>query len=394
MSKIYTIAQLVKKYGSEAQKRSFKKNGNLSGKEFQLLTKSAETEWESVVLLSGRGSKRVIECSGKHPKKLKKVDNRINNGKGQLVGEFELKSLVVNYLIQHNNVKPMSVTKWISELGILDISLIGALYGDRSIHLEMLHEQFSKINSDYNKDKSDIDMLEEFLNVFPKHIKSNIVSVFKKLSKTQVIDYKTEVWGCTSKNTHRKLSKLEFSTIKEIRQTLLSIFGLEARDLFKSNMKEVKAFNKLFGEKLEEELNLRYYYVAHYCKIKNRNSGMFDHLERMQEQGQLEFKYRLTDEEAFITTQVYKDLQSKHSLQLAQEREKNTTNASDTSRIKHLKVMKQYASIWRWFLFYFKCNSCLRAKPLYHDTMLTTSNVINIKDTVLEIPEVIQNFTH
>ncbi|PAF37836.1 hypothetical protein CHH58_06490 [Terribacillus saccharophilus] len=395
MSKIYTLAQLVKKYGSEAQKRSFKKNGNLSGKEFQLLTKSAETEWESVLVLAGRGSKRVIECSGKRPTKLKRVDNRVNNGKGQLVGEFELKSLVVNYLIQHNsNVKPMSATKWIRELDIVDISLTGALYRDRSIHLDMLHEHFGKINRDYNKDKSDIDMLEEFLHVFLKHVKSNIVSVFKKLSKNQVIDYKTETWGCTTKNTHRKLSRLEISSIEEIRRTLLSFFGLEAKDLFKSNMKEVKAFNKRFGEELDQELNLRYYYVAHYCKIKNQNSGMFEHLERLQEQGQLGFTYSLTDEEAFNTTQVYKDLQNKHSLLLAKKREKNTTNSSDTNRIKHLKVMKQYAPIWKWFLFYFKCNSCLRPKTLYHEKMLTTPNVINIKDTVLEIPEVIQNFTH
>lgn len=363
MSKIYTLAQLVKKYGSEAQKRSFKKNGNLSGKEFQLLTKSAETEWESVVVLAGRGSKRVIECSGKRPTKLKRVDNRVNNGKGQLVGEFELKSLVVNYLIQHNNnVKPMSATKWIRELEIADIRLIGALYRDMTIHLEKLHEQYSEIHKDYNKDKSDIDMLEEFLNVYLKHIKSNIVSVFNKLSKSQVINYKIEVWGCTTKNTHRKLSRLEISSIEKIRRTLLSLFGLEEKDLFKSNVKEVKAFNKRFGEELEEELNLRYYYNAHSCTIQNQNGGMFDHLERFQEQGDLEFTCSLTDESAFIMTEIYKDLLSQRSLELARRREKNISNNSDSHRIKSLKFTKHYTQMWVFLLEYFKCTSCLKSK--------------------------------
>ncbi|MFS8189159.1 hypothetical protein ACMG4J_20845 [Rossellomorea marisflavi] len=200
MEQVFTLKALVKKYGSKAQKESLKKKGNLTGKEFTLLLKSVGTEWESNKVV-GRGSKRIITCIGKRPKKIEPVDNRSKNGQGQLVGEFELNSLVVNYLIQNdNNVRPMSATKWITELGIIDRRLTAAIYSDNGIHLEKLQEQFSMLNKNYNKDKSDIDMLDDFLAVYLKHVKSSILSVFNKLAKAKVIIHQKEVWGCTSKN--------------------------------------------------------------------------------------------------------------------------------------------------------------------------------------------------
>ena len=129
LEKEFTLPQLVKMYGSKAQKESLKKKGNLSGKEFELLIKEVLTEWESYAL-KGKGSKRIITCKGKRAKKAERVDKRSNNGQGQLVGEFELNSLVLNYLIQKDNkVKPMSVTKWLTGLGIVNEKLLGAVYG-------------------------------------------------------------------------------------------------------------------------------------------------------------------------------------------------------------------------------------------------------------------------
>ncbi|KPB04723.1 hypothetical protein [Bacillus sp. CHD6a] len=363
MEQVFTLEALVKKYGSKAQKESLKKNGNLSGKEFILLMKSVETVWESYKV-EGRGSKRIITCIGKRPKKLEPVDNRSKNGQGQLVGEFELNSLVVNYLIQNdNNVRPMSATKWITELGIIDRRLTGAIYSDKGIHLEKLQVQFSMINKDYNKDESDIDMLDDFLEVYLKHVKSSIVSVFNKLAKAKVIIHQKVVWGCTSKNRHRKLSRQEVKSIAEIRRILLNTHGLKGRDLFKTNMKEVKAFKKDFGKQLNEELNLKYYYDAHFCVLQDSDLGVLDYLNKLHEKGELDFAYSLTEENAFIMTQIYKDMQSKHSLELAKGREKNISNNSDSNRVKCLKIMKQYAPVWELLLKYFRCTSCLKSRP-------------------------------
>lgn len=355
MKQEFTLAELVKKYGSKAQKESLKKKGNLTGKEFAILLKSVEQEWESYTI-EGRGSKRSITCSGKRSKKAERVDKRSNNGKGQLVGEFELNSLVVHYLIQNNNkVSPMSATKWLTELGIVDGKLTGALYGAKSVHLEKLQEQFSRMVKDYNKSDSDIEMLDEFLQTALRHLKSSLVSVFNKLSRAEVITHRKEQWCCTTTGRYRKLTRQESKEITAIRSTLLLIHGLESRDLFKTNMKEVKAFKQEFSEQLQEQLRLKFYYDAHFCVIQDSDLvGVYDYLHSLREKEVLEFAFGLTEEFVFTMTQVYKDKYSERSLELAKGREKNKTNKSDTDRIKCLKIMKQYAPMWELLLKYFR----------------------------------------
>ena len=363
MKQVFTLKELVKKYGSDAQKESLKKKGNLSGKEFSILIKSVEQEWESYTV-EGRGSKRIITCTGKLSKKAERVDKRSNNGKGQLIGEFELSSLVVHYLIQNNNkVSPMSATKWLTELGIVDGKLTGALYSDRGMYLGKNQERFSKVIKDYNKADSDIDMLEEFLQTVLRHLKSSLVSVFNKLSKGEVIIHRKEQWCCTTKGKYRKLKRQESKSIEDIRHTLLLFHGIESSDLLKKNMKEVKAFKKNFDEQLEEQLGLKFYYDAHFCVLQESDLGLRYYLDELQEKDELEFTHRLTEQSAIIMTEMFKDKHSRHSLKLAEGRQKNTTNKSDSDRIKCLKIMKQYAPMWELLLKYFRCTSSMKSNP-------------------------------
>ncbi|MFD6207119.1 hypothetical protein [Peribacillus sp. NPDC060253] len=377
MKQEFTLVELVKKYGSKAQKASLKRNkGNLTGKEFTLLIKSVEQEWESYSV-EGRGAKRIITCSGKRSKKAERVDKRSNNGQGQLVGEFELNSLVVNYLIQNNNkVKPMSATKWLTELGIIDGKLIGALYGARGKHLEKLQEQFSKEIIDFNKDDSDMDMLDEFLQVSLKHMKSSLVSVFGKLAKVEIIIHRVERWGCTTKNKHRKLTSNEIKEIDIIRGSLLILHGLKGSDLFMTRKKEVKAFKVELDKQLEDELGLKFFYDAHYCVIPESELGLRDYLDKKREKGDLDFTHNLTEQYALIMIDMFKDMYSKHSLELARGRQKNTTNNSDIDRIKCLKIMTQYAPMWELLLKYFGCTSSMK---------LNTSAVEEAAPTTIEV---------
>lgn len=374
MNQEFTLVELVKKYGTKAQKSSLKRNkGNLTGKEFTLLIKSVNQEWESYTV-EGRGSKRIITCSGKRPKKAERVDKRSNNGKGQLIGEFELNSLVVNYLIQNDNkVRPMSATKWITELGIVDGKLIGALYGARGIHLEKLQEQFSKVIKDYKKADTDMDMLDDFLQVSLKSIKSSLLSVFNKLAKAKVIIHQKERWGCTIKNNHRKLTRSEIREIASIRRILLNAYGLKGNDLFKTNKKEVKAFKMDFEKLLSKRLNLKFDYDAHFCVIQDSDLGVLDYLNRLQERGELDFTCSLTEEYALIMTQVYKNMQGKHLLELAKGREKNTSNKSDSDRIKCIKIMKQYAPMWELLLKYFRCTNGIKPNTSTVEAVVPTT---------------------
>ncbi|MGJ9383884.1 hypothetical protein [Salipaludibacillus sp. CF4.18] len=383
MKKEFTLAELVKEYGSKAQKQTLKKMGNLTGKEFTLLLKSAETDWESCEF-EGRGSKRIITCSGKRSKKTERVDKRSNNGQGQLIGEFELNSLVVNYLIQNDNkVSPMSTNRWISQLGIVDKKLIGSLYGTRGIHLENLQEQFYKGIEDYTKDDSDIDMLDEFLKVFMKSLRSSIVSVFNKLAKANVIIHQKERWGCTTKNNYRKLKQNEIKEIASIRRALLNDYGLKGNDLFKSNKKEVKAFKVEFEKQLSKQLDLKFDYDAHFCVIQDSDLGVRDYLHRLREKGDLDFTFGLTEEFVFTMTQVYKDKYSEHSLELALGREKNTTNRFESDRIRSIKILKQYAPMWELLLKYFRCMSSMKSNP--SAVKIEEATIVNIDGVEFEV---------
>lgn len=379
MSKVYTLAQLVKKYGSEAQKRSFKKNGNLSGKEFTILMKSVDQDWESYTV-EGRGSKRIIICFGKRSKRAERIDKRYNNGQGQLVGEFELNSLVIDYLIQNDNkVNPLSVTRWLTELGILEGKLIGAIYGDKISLVEELQKQFSYNLKYYTEATNDIDMVEEFLQHYLKLIKGSLVSVFNKLAKAKLIIHNVEKWGCTTKNNYRKLKRNEIREIADIRRTLLNAHGLKGRDLFKKNMKEVKAFKKDFDKQLVDKLSLRFYYDAHFCVLQESDLGVGDYLNRLRVKGELDFTYGLTEDTAFIMLQSYKELQSKHSLKLAKNRELNTSNTSDSDRVKYLKIVKQYTPIWELLLKYFNCTSCFKSKNKVEEETIIKVEVDNVE---------------
>ncbi|MEW4239331.1 hypothetical protein Q0N51_10135 [Priestia megaterium] len=357
----FTLAELVKKYGSKAQRHSLNNKGNLTGKEFSILMKSVDTEWESYKV-NGRGSKRFITCYGKRSKKAQRIDRRCNNGQKQLVGEFELNSLVINHLLHKNNkVKPISATKWLIDLGIVDKKLIGALYGTKDGHLENLQKQFSKVIKDYNKDDSDIEMLDEFTRILLKNIKASLVSVFKKLAKAEVTIYQTEVWGCTLGNNHRKLKRKESNEIDNLKHNLLNKHGIKSNDLFKTNMKRVKDFKQEFYNQLREQLGLKFYYDAHFCKLQGSDLGMEEYLYNLREKRVLDFAIGLKDVQVFSMTQVYKDKYSQRSLKLAKGREKNITNTTDSDRVKCLKLMKQYAPMWDLLLKYFKYKSCIKS---------------------------------
>ncbi|MEI2444065.1 hypothetical protein V8V73_26270, partial [Priestia megaterium] len=350
MGKEFTLKELVKKYGSKAMMKSFKEKGNLSGKEFKTVMKVVLTEWESYEV-EGRGSKRIVTCIGKRSKKVQKVDKRSNNGQGQLVGQYELSSLVVTYLIRNNNkVRAISATKWLTELDIVDEKLTGALYGSRTGHMEKLQKQFSSNIKDYNEAESDIDMLDEFLQTALRHLKSSLVSVFNKLHKAKIITHKKEQWGCTITGRHRKLKRKEAKSIVEMRQTLLNFYGIEAKDLFMKNKKVVKEFKHEFEKQLQKQLGIKYYYDAHHCIIPKGDSGILDYLYIQKENCGLDFIYRLTEKDILVFTEVYKGMHSKHSLELAMCRERNCNNSSDSDRVKYLKIMNQYTPMWEVLL--------------------------------------------
>lgn len=384
MEDIFKTAELVKKFGTDTQKASYKKNGKLMPKIRNAIIKTVEQYYESVRPIK-QGREISYVCSGKRTKKAERKDKRSNNGQGQLVGEFELKSLVINYLIQNNNsVKPMSAVRWLMELGIVDKKLTGELYGARGVHIEKLQEQFSKVIMDYNKADSDIEMLDEFIQNILKSMKASLVSAFKKLDKAAVIIHRKEVWGNTTKNVHRKLKQKEVNEIDSLKRNLLAKHGIKSNDLFKTNMKEVKAFKQEFEGELQKQLGLNFYYDAHFCVIQNSDLEVNDFLHSIREKGVLELAIGLRDEHIYSMTQVYKDKFSERSLELARGREKNITNTSDSDRVKSLKIMKHYVLMWELLLNYFRCTSSEKSNPFAIEAEVPESIELTKKERIKE----------
>ncbi|ARK24157.1 hypothetical protein SporoP37_05300 [Sporosarcina sp. P37] len=363
MDQIFSTAEFVKKYGTKSQKASYKRYGKLMPNTRDAVIRTAEQNFELVKRFK-EGRETFYRCSGKLTEKAPRKDNRSKNGQGQLVGEFELNSLVINYLIQNDNkVRPMSATKWLTELGIVDEKLFRALYVAKGERLEKLQKQFSKMIKDYNRADTDIEMLDDFLQVSMKSLKAGLISVFSKLVKAEVIIHQKELWGCTTQNSHRKLKQKEINEISSIRSILLAKHGIKSNELFKTKKKEVKAFKREFDQELQKQLGLKFSYDAHLCVIQESDLGMHDYLQSIRDKEISEFAIDLTDMFVSSMTQVYKDEYGERSLELAREREKNITNVSDTDRVKNLKIMKQYAPMWELLLGYFGFKGSIKSNP-------------------------------
>ena len=105
------------------------------------------------------------------------------------------------------------------------------------------------------------------------------------------------------------------------------------------------------------------YYHAHYCVLKENDLGVRDYLDRLQEKNELNFTHNLTEQHAIITIDMFKGMHSERSIELANGRQKNITNTSDSDRVKSLKIMKQYAPMWELLLRYFRCTSSIQSNP-------------------------------
>lgn len=92
---------------------------------------------------------------------------------------------------------------------------------------------------------------------------------------------------------------------------------------------------------------------------------------------------------------MFKDMHSQHSLVLAKGREMNTTNKSDTARVKCLKIMKQYAPMWELLLKYFRCMSSMKSNTtVVEQTALITIEGDGVKFEVAKETERTNSLAH
>lgn len=162
MEKVFTLAELVEEYGTEVQKKSFEKNGNLNRRSFDSIIKRVEQDWESVKE-EGRGSKRKIKCSGKREDKAMKKDGRVRSGRQQVEHRIPMDVIVATHLeYDMTQQASMSLGKWAVEFGLiteLEYDLLRSRHSsklrqkhiDKAIQSGILEEDQTKLLDEFTQ---------------------------------------------------------------------------------------------------------------------------------------------------------------------------------------------------------------------------------------------------
>jgi hypothetical protein len=332
--------QFVMKFATKAGKERYKRTRKADADIIEPAKKSAVQKYESLeVEKEGRVNFYIL--GAKRSKIVKRPDKRGNTE--QLETEFELKSIIVSYLVK-NKVGNFSLSKWIQTLDIANEKLLYAKYNGNLIkHFEIVMEKLKKLPKplQYNHNEDDIELLEYFTSEEPKRIKSNLKSVFKKLVDDGIIEHKTAWYGQTVKDSQRRVTKDELKAINKLKSRILEEHGITGKDLYNRRKPEIKAFYEAYEKQLKDTFGLIYIYESHKCKL-------IASIEKLEN---LEIKYDADDISQLILTDKHKEKFYNRSIRLAENREKNINSGTD--RIKCLKIMKQYVPIYKVLLEHF-----------------------------------------
>lgn len=346
----YTLSEAVYSFGTEKQKQAFDKSGNLMVKQFNALIKEIERYYDSVKV-EGRGSKRIIVCDGEREEIAPKKDNRKYNGANQLPYEYELNSLVLDYVLNNckNKFVSMSLTQWLIRMELVDPRIVAAYNNENAIykHLDMLKEKYEdRFNS------KDIAMLMHFVELEVNRLRSNLASVFDKLAKHKIIIHIKEMYGCPLDGTeHRALTKSEIEHIGEKRRELCKKYSIPLSDF----RRKIRMDNLPFKEEYVEFLRtmgFEYIYESHGCVVQVSDEIIKEYLDKLKNKNQLVFSYGLNRNNILKMMGDFKGNYTNHSLNLAEKRQANPTE-KEHKRIKQLKAFGEYLSMWELLLIFY-----------------------------------------
>lgn len=283
MEQVFTLAELVEEYGTEIQKQSFEKNGNLNKRSFDSIMKKVEQDWESTKD-EGRGSKRKIICSGKREVKAMKKDGRVRSGRGQVEHRTAMDIIVAAYL-EYDMVgqTSMSLGKWAVAFGLitkLEYNLLCSRYNDKEYqkHIDMAIES-DIIEEDQTK----------LLDEFTQHclgIYGQLAKTLEHMEKCGIILF-YENWQGYNKTGKINISSEIMNKIQMARQDLMKKhdvveFNLAAH----GNAKKVRAFNHEWKKTLAEvkdengnNLGIKYYWKEYAVILQEARKAVQRYLE-------------------------------------------------------------------------------------------------------------------
>lgn len=283
MEQVFALAALVEEYGTEIQKQSFQKNGNLNKRSFDSIMKKVEQDWESTKD-EGRGSKRKIICSGKREVKAMKKDGRVRSGREQVEHRTPMDIIVAAYL-EYDMMEQasMSLGKWAVAFGLiteLEYNLLCSRYNDKEYqkHIDMAIE--SGIIEEYQT---------KLLDEFTQHclgIYGQLAKTLEHMKKCGIILF-YENWKGYNKTGKINISSEIMDKIQKARRDLMKKhdvveFNLTAH----GNAKKVRAFENEWKKTLAEvkdengnNLGIKYYWKEYAVILQEASKAVQRYLE-------------------------------------------------------------------------------------------------------------------
>ncbi|MCA1200855.1 hypothetical protein [Priestia flexa] len=283
MEKVFTLAELVKEYGTEVQKESFKKNGNLNKRSLDSIKKSVERDWESVKI-EGRGSKRIITCSGRREDKAMKKDGRVRSGRQQVEHRIPMDIIVATHL-EYDMTKQasMSLGKWAVEFGLIT-----------KLEYDLLCSRNSSIMRQKHIDKAvEIGIIDEDQTKLLDEFTLYCIEIYRQLAKTLehmktcgiILFY--ENWMGYSKDGKISINPEIMKKIQKVRRDLMKKHDVVEFNLTAHrNAKKVINFKCEWKQALAEVkdefgsvLGIKYYWKEYAVILKATSKAVQRYLE-------------------------------------------------------------------------------------------------------------------
>lgn len=283
MEKVFKLADLVEEYGTEVQKESFKKNGNLNKRSLDSIKKSVEQDWESVEI-EGRGSERIITCSGRREDKAMKKDGRVRSGRKQIEHRIPMDIIVATHL-EYDMTKQasMSLGKWAVEFGLITELEYDLLRSRHRSTLRQRHIDLAIENGLLGEDQTKL--LDEFA-LHCLEIYGQLTKTLEHMKKCGIILF-YENWKGYSKTGEINICPETMKRIQKVRRDLMKKHNVVEYNLIAhGNAKKVKDFKLEWKQALAEvkdefdnTLGIKHYWKEYAVILKATSKAVLRYLE-------------------------------------------------------------------------------------------------------------------
>lgn len=352
-SLILTKREAVDKYGTQAQKDHFNKYRKFVNKGTEeALKKTLKQHYESVETIK-QGRANVYKLGMELGYVADREDGRVNNGNTiTLPYSNELNSLTIKYIINNckDEMQQFSINTWLNVIGLVDREFTSAAFNNGK-KKEVMDNLINTFDSRFSKE--DIALLDNFILTERDRLTRNLTGLFNRLSKNKLIRMRITMFACYLNNEQKELSKEAEEKVVILKRELRGKHDVTPREImFKHTTKKVIDYKKEESEGLKK-LGYKFTYTSYGIILDVKEEELENYLNKLKEDGKLEFEIGLTEEMTNKTLGYFEDKYGKRATYYAEGRQ-SKNNESDNRHIKVLKKAQKYLPMYELLLIYFK----------------------------------------